>query len=1206
MMSKPQNHRELSALLKEVNKLTSHDTSHIKPSLEECPFCRCRKTRTIGLYKCWGLLYECCTQSCSGFWIVCSEHQDKSSTVYKTKSSVKRHHYRQHAKKRKPDDSTSLLSDAMKTYLPLVDELVLADGKLTWSKTQQFNEANTFDNSQSPDNDDDIPAFGECEMEDEQRQQETQQIEIKEIVDRSLCSEELLLNNAIRWLDCDTNDLGHDNKACSNYFYHAHLSPHNNGGLDYLVKRSTLGTDLKPNELERIQIPNHQILLHMNISRMAYNLSRMELHLFLDIIKGMYEMGQADGFISAYQQVNQDFNGFMIENNFRVPPKHDLIKEQITRTFKERTVSARAHKWNIPIPEDEKDLRRLYLDGKHSIVDNLPIPKIHDDVPGHAFICLCDCIKDFLSHQGPDSVEAITEETAASNENCVSFTCQSRRAKEILANAKQHAEHHVATRLDFWSDDFEPNSFSKTNRNSVWLKTFTIGTLNEQGQAARATYPIAVGSKGVDHDPIERKFNNELKLLKSGTLPPWYVGKAKKKIYLHFETFANLQDQPERRSVNKLMLGNSTFFARWGVSANHQELATVMGACNNCLVKMLAKFSSSDFSEEPRGCENCLNWDVMEDSKLAYCKLPDKYPPLLATQETDWYRSSKACRIVEHEGQQYLKPFRVTYEGLMRAVDLAHKGYVEKNWSSAGCREFLKVEGVKDGYVEKFLDHAAMSLALNVAEKSNDQETLSEIRESMRVDPAKYAKCPYPALWEREGVDFLTHVDAIMHLVFLGIVKSSLLKAKQWFTAQDKYASFIRENSPYLDRFKKTSIDWLKILPYKGGSFGGWVSENYLGFSRIMKWFFQNSGEAMVVQDNIPNPNLPQKKWLKKHNLHWLQCRGLDSSGLAAEISARVAEYMGKPNCPEPIPVEEFEVAQVENMICSLFEFIDCIMAKQVTEKHVCRTRYAIRIFLSHYESIDAKLRTDTNIPEIIRQYNFCCLMNLPESMSMFGPLRNLWEGDTRGEGILRFVKPMMSQGMRKDWQSHLLRNTLREKCFHTILDTKETRSTSIFDSGYLSDMSRHFHKHDSTLEVVQAVNMVLDRKLKIPVSVIMVDECDGTVRIFAVVVNYDLLLEIRLQNEDQSTAKFGLDYYKFHAEEGNALIPWIDHIGCLPSARLGYGILLPLLEKESIESNRLFALVASNWKSLSTNCSMQDLIDGMPETKAGLPTNIN
>ena len=54
---------------------------------------------------------------------------------------------------------------------------------------------------------------------------------------------------------------------------------------------------------------------------------------------------------------------------------------------------------------------------------------------------------------------------------------------------------------------------------------------------------------------------------------------------------------------------------------------------------------------------------------------------------------------------------------------------------------------------------------------------------------------------------------------------------------------------------------------------------------------------------------------------------------------------------------------------------------------------------------------------------NLCGLRNLVEFMRAYGPLRLYWEGGYKGEGILRYVKPMITQGT---YQSSFSENAVR------------------------------------------------------------------------------------------------------------------------------------------------------------------------------------
>ena len=197
-------------------------------------------------------------------------------------------------------------------------------------------------------------------------------------------------------------------------------------------------------------------------------------------------------------------------------------------------------------------------------------------------------MRDFLSNHKFETIDVITQSTVSNEMKEGVLASSSARAKQLWQSAvetsPEEPELVLAVRLDFWSDDFEPNQFSKTNRNSIWIKTFTIGTVHNEGQQLRATYPCAVGRKNVSHDAVEKRMADESKQLRSGTLPPFYVGSKKQSVHLHFDLFCNLQDQPERRSSNHMMAGNAQYAGRWRVSADHLELYPKLKACDDCLL----------------------------------------------------------------------------------------------------------------------------------------------------------------------------------------------------------------------------------------------------------------------------------------------------------------------------------------------------------------------------------------------------------------------------------------------------------------------------------------------------------------------------------------------------------------------------------------------------------------------------------------------
>ena len=115
-----------------------------------------------------------------------------------------------------------------------------------------------------------------------------------------------------------------------------------------------------------------------------------------------------------------------------------------------------------------------------------------------------------------------------------------------------------------------------------------------------------------------------------------------------------------------------------------------------------------------------------------------------------------------------------------------------------------------------------------------------------------------------------------MHLLFLGIVKTTMLRIQQWMSNKRKMAPFVRAMKKQFYSLDKLKLSWIKVLPHKAGKFGGWISENYLAISRLLKWFY--SSLALIASDPAPwqEPNKPLEKWTMMDNK---ACGAWDSNG---------------------------------------------------------------------------------------------------------------------------------------------------------------------------------------------------------------------------------------------------------------------------------------------------------------------------------------
>ncbi len=129
-------------------------------------------------------------------------------------------------------------------------------------------------------------------------------------------------------------------------------------------------------------------------------------------------------------------------------------------------------------------------------------------------------------------------------------------------------EHHgsepfLCLYITEWSDGFEPSISTKANRGSCRIKTVTISPMSKDIHNLSNTYPIAISRENVSHECIEKEFSMELKKFQSGESVTFYYGLLKRNVTVSLELLVSLQDQPERRSANSIMLGGSMYTARW-------------------------------------------------------------------------------------------------------------------------------------------------------------------------------------------------------------------------------------------------------------------------------------------------------------------------------------------------------------------------------------------------------------------------------------------------------------------------------------------------------------------------------------------------------------------------------------------------------------------------------------------------------------------
>jgi len=707
-----------------------------------------------------------------------------------------------------------------------------------------------------------------------------------------------------------------------------------------------------------------------------------------------------------------------------------ILRQQAVRARENGEITSLRH-WETQVPVDMAGIRRIYLEGAHALIPNLPRPRVRV-LQNHSYVSLIDCIEDLLAH-GVE-LDMITDDTTRSDRPIVSWMSESYRAREILTRAKSCHNFQERTVLCFyvneWSDGFEPSRSIKGNRGSAWVKTVTIAPPRGHIHSIVNTFPIAIGKGDCSHEEVERCFAEELEKLRNGPFRLFYHGGLQRNVAVHVELFASLMDQPERRKANFIMLGNSTFSARWGYAADLSAVASGIPACQSCFKRAM---KGEDMINSD--CRDCTNWETNVARGILDFEPPEDYPAELLP------KSKK------------LRPIRLSYELMKGAVRTAHDNIVSDNWKVPNAKAYLRVYGINTEASAEILEAASNCRNFLLAEtnRTTAPKRYELLLEQKQLHPELYQRWSFPALWDR-GVELHQHIDVAMHLLFLGVIKTTMHKVQDWARKRGKFASFVRyANESAIQSVQSLRLDWCKLIPYKGGKLGGWVSENYMAMARILCWFYDPL-PSLAEDDIVIDPEGDYQDWNKPQCKKWLSVRGLCIEGDRDEMKERIGNYMEQEDGPpSPLGQSGGSVDCVIQVLESLHAMVCRVMCRTCSDRHVADVDRHIKLFLSRFDEFDRNMKSDQDkTPQWLSSYNFICLTNLPAVLATFGPIRNLWEGGGQGEKMLQTIKPRWF-GYRKNWQQNIIDNILKKQALRRIC---KKHSIDVENEPFLDDES--------------------------------------------------------------------------------------------------------------------------------------------------------
>ena len=214
------------------------------------------------------------------------------------------------------------------------------------------------------------------------------------------------------------------------------------------------------------------------------------------------------------------------------------VKDERQKMYIHHTTKKTLNMVRTRLATTDSDFRNWYLRGVRSICNILPRPNV-SILDNHSYVSVRQCIADYLGKGNlpsiiPSKPSEIQTETFHSN------YCQEIRKRAAKDNKNVSYDNLMIITAVQWSDDFDPNSFCKNNRGSVWIKTLTFFSSDYDSNKIENTYPLSIGLKKDNHDIIEQAMINELFDLKSGEDNIFYSKALNKNVHVHFEIIVSL------------------------------------------------------------------------------------------------------------------------------------------------------------------------------------------------------------------------------------------------------------------------------------------------------------------------------------------------------------------------------------------------------------------------------------------------------------------------------------------------------------------------------------------------------------------------------------------------------------------------------------------------------------------------------------------
>ena len=731
----------------------------------------------------------------------------------------------------------------------------------------------------------------------------------------------------------------------------------------------------------------------------------------------------------------------------------DLLEDVVTKEGKEFAAL-------VPIPSTYKEFVSNYFNrtNAESIMSAVPQPLVKR-IPGTqlAHVSFSDAVMHALVM--PPQQNAIDH----LNERYESLAVSSRIAS-CVRNRIRPMDSSAGHRIDLlcvaniWSDGWDPNRLSKSNRGSVWTCTacMVFYRVDDNGSLLPVRVVnqlLCAGSEKEDHGPYFSALLKEIReqfVAPGGELFPKTAiarldgdngDQCVVRATLHVALGAVIQDNPERRTSAGMLAGNSNNHPLFGTSCNFGRLSKPFEACRNCIGRLVA---FSDLGGEfDTTCQDCLCWDIRRLDGAA-CANSSAEIPFLSAGDVGHKTRSQAVRL--------------EFDGMKEVWNMATTRYcLDKTWNATAARAYLKLHCVNDKTADRFLDMARAYILRMEAENPNSpvwnsEEHRMSFLANAAANPEENGAPTHPAVWDLFPVDDL--VETPMH-VAMNCQKAVLRTCIKYCTRFGKGAEFCRCVSSLLESVKLLKLEKVRCIAFKDDKFGGYVAESYAAATMLLPWLsmvFDDEAMQPSPPVEIPDPSVKKyNKWSAKECKEWLRIRGIQvPDGMnAADVKALFDNWRNNPDCPEPVEDEATAsmrtartepTATIRNFLLSCHLMFQAMFSSRMGgDAGRNRALRRTRIFLSLWNEMDMLAVPKREKPIHIAKFNTLGLIRCCDVFSSFQLVKNLHEGGAMGEGVVKRLREMCPHVARDNWSANLVSAFYRDAAMDLMMHDLET-----------------------------------------------------------------------------------------------------------------------------------------------------------------------